>query len=183
MKLKFLFCAAAAFLSAGCNDEDGSGDFGNLKFPDTGELDQTFKADQTSSRLTFEVAEAWTSEVVYGDSRADETTGWVSLSPDHGGAGRVTVEIALTPNDTGEERSASIVSAVERIVSRFRSGSRRQAGRTRRPNPIRRLNRNRGDGSWRSIRSPIMGTNPAGSCIMISAVISSTTPRGVLPVS
>jgi hypothetical protein len=88
MKLKFLFCAAAAFLSAGCNDEDGSGDFGNLKFPDTGELDQTFKADQTSSRLTFEVAEAWTSEVVYGDSRADETTGWVSLSPDHGGAGR-----------------------------------------------------------------------------------------------
>ena len=53
MKLKFLFCAAAAFLSAGCNDEDGSGDFGNLKFPDTGELDQTFKADQTSSRLTF----------------------------------------------------------------------------------------------------------------------------------
>mgnify|MGYP007028811054 CR=1 FL=1 len=31
MKLKFLFCAAAAFLSAGCNDEDGSGDFGNLK--------------------------------------------------------------------------------------------------------------------------------------------------------
>ena len=106
MKLKFLFCAAAAFLSAGCNDEDGSGDFGNLKFPDTGELDQTFKADQTSSRLTFEVAEAWTSEVVYGDSRADETTGWVSLSPDHGGAGRVTVEIALTPNDTGEERSS-----------------------------------------------------------------------------
>ena len=95
MKLKFLFCAAAAFLSAGCNDEDGSGDFGNLKFPDTGELDQTFKADQTSSRLTFEVAEAWTSEVVYGDSRADETTGWVSLSPDHGGAGRVTVALAL----------------------------------------------------------------------------------------
>lgn len=108
MKLKFLFCAAA-FLSAGCSDEEGSGDFGNLKFPDTGELDQTFKADQTSSRLTFEAAEAWTSEVVYGDSRADETTGWVSLSPDHGGAGRVTVEIALTPNDTGEERSASIV--------------------------------------------------------------------------
>lgn len=81
MKLKFLFCAAAAFLSAGCSDEDGSGDFGNLKFPDTGELDQTFKADQTSSRLTFEAAEAWTSEVVYGDSRADETTGWVSLCP------------------------------------------------------------------------------------------------------
>lgn len=43
MKLKFLFCAAAAFLSAGCSDEDGSGDFGNLKFPDTGELDQTFR--------------------------------------------------------------------------------------------------------------------------------------------
>ena len=81
MKLKFLFCAAAAFLSAGCSDEEGSGDFGNLKFPDTGELDQTFKADQTSSRLTFEAAEAWTSEVVYGDSRADETTGGEVFRP------------------------------------------------------------------------------------------------------
>ena len=135
MKLKFLFCAAAAFLSAGCSDEEGSGDFGNLKFPDTGELDQTFKADQTSSRLTFEAAEAWTSEVVYGDSRADETTGWVSLSPDHGGAGRVTVEIALTPNDTGEERSASIV--IRCGENRVEVSVRQQAAGGEEPSPDR----------------------------------------------
>ena len=116
MKLKFLFCAAAAFLSAGCNDEDGSGDFGNLKFPDTGELDQTFKADQTSSRLTFEVAEAWTSEVVYGDSRADETTGWVSLSPDHG----VAFDIAGQDKADPQSMRNAIYTAID-VVQRRRA--------------------------------------------------------------
>lgn len=102
--------AAALVLLAACSDDDGdcSGDFGQIKVPDTRPLQQTASADdtQTDKGVSFTTEGAWTSSITA--SRADAPD-WISISPDHGdAAGFYTVKIFLASNPSNESRSATI---------------------------------------------------------------------------
>jgi uncharacterized protein YjdB len=91
-------------------------------------LTQTAFADETGvkSDVTFATTGAWTSSIAEGaapkpasmaikststatKSANEETGSWRTITPDHGdAAGKYTVTITLTPNTTGEDRTATI---------------------------------------------------------------------------
>lgn len=56
---------AAALLASCSDDKDYSGDFGQIKVPDTRQLEQTVSADDTQSArgVTFTTEGAWTSTI------------------------------------------------------------------------------------------------------------------------
>lgn len=119
----------AVMLFASCSDkEDNSGDFGQIKVPDTRQLDQTVGADDTqaSKGVTFSTEGAWTSSIA--QTRADAPT-WITISPDHGdAAGTYTLKIALEPNTTTQTREARITitcgtSKIEIVVTQTGSGT------------------------------------------------------------
>ena len=86
------FIAAALFASCS-DDKDYSGDFGQIKVPDTRQLEQTVSADDTQSArgVTFTTEGAWTSTIA--ETRA-EAPAWISISPDRGdAAGSYTLKI------------------------------------------------------------------------------------------
>lgn len=99
----------AAAMLASCSDgKDYSGDFGQIKVPDTRELKQTAGSDDTQAAkgVTFTTAGAWTSSVT--GTRA-EAADWITISPDHGdAAGTYTLRITLQPNTSAETREARI---------------------------------------------------------------------------
>lgn len=106
---KFFIALLAAALLASCGDEkDHSGDFGQIKVPDTRQLDQTAGADDTQAArgVTFSTEGAWTSSIT--QTRADGPD-WITITPDHGdAAGTYTLKITLEPNTSEEPRSAKI---------------------------------------------------------------------------
>lgn len=119
----------AVMLFASCGEkEDHSGDFGQIKVPDTRQLDQTAEADDTqaSKGVTFSTEGAWTSSIT--QTRADAPT-WITISPDHGdAAGTYTLKIALEPNTTTQTREARITitcgtSKIEIVVTQTGSGT------------------------------------------------------------
>lgn len=63
-----------------------------------------FTAEGGEDIFSFTTTEAWTAEVI--NSRAD---GWCSISPTSGAAGSATITVTTEPNDTPDDRSASIV--------------------------------------------------------------------------
>lgn len=99
----------AAALLASCSDnKDYSGDFGQIKVPDTRQLEQTAGSDDTQAAkgVTFTTEGAWTSTITA--TRA-EAPYWIAISPDHGdAAGTYTLRITLQPNTTAENREARI---------------------------------------------------------------------------
>lgn len=100
---------AAALLASCSDDKDYSGDFGQIKVPDTRQLEQTVSADDTQSArgVTFTTEGAWTSTIA--ETRA-EAPAWISISPDRGdAAGSYTLKITLEPNTSGASRTATIV--------------------------------------------------------------------------
>ena len=100
---------ATALLASCSDDKDYSGDFGQIKVPDTRQLEQTISADDTQSArgVTFSTEGAWTSAITQTRTEAPD---WISVSPDHGdAAGTYTLKITLEPNDSEESRSATIV--------------------------------------------------------------------------
>jgi len=107
---KFFMAFIAAALLASCSDDkDYSGDFGQIKVPDTRQLEQTVSADDTQSArgVTFTTEGAWTSTIA--ETRA-EAPAWISISPDRGdAAGSYTLKITLEPNTSGASRTATIV--------------------------------------------------------------------------
>ena len=62
---------AAALLASCSDDKDYSGDFGQIKVPDTRQLEQTVSADDTQSArgVTFTTEGAWTSTIA--ETRAE----------------------------------------------------------------------------------------------------------------
>ena len=104
------FMAAALLASCSDKDNDYSGDFGQIKVPDTRQLEQTVTADdtQTARGVTFTTEGAWTSTIA--EKTRAEAPSWISISPDHGdSAGSYTLKITLQPNDSEESRTATIV--------------------------------------------------------------------------
>ena len=100
---------AAALLASCSDDKDYSGDFGQIKVPDTRQLEQTVSADDTQSArgVTFTTEGAWTSTIA--ETRAEAPV-WISISPDRGdAAGSYTLKITLEPNTSGASRTATIV--------------------------------------------------------------------------
>ena len=101
----------AIALLASCSDkgDDHSGDFGQIKVPDTRQLEQTVSADdtQTAQGVTFTTKGAWTSSIA--ETRAGAPS-WITISPDHGdAAGSYTIKITLEPNPSEKARTAKIV--------------------------------------------------------------------------
>ena len=101
----------AIALLASCSDkgDDHSGDFGQIKVPDTRQLEQTVSADdtQTAQGVTFTTEGAWTSSIA--ETRAGAPS-WITISPDHGdAAGSYTIKITLEPNPSEKARTAKIV--------------------------------------------------------------------------
>lgn len=104
------FMAAALLASCSDKDNDYSGDFGQIKVPDTRQLEQTVTADdtQTAQGVTFTTEGAWTSTIA--EKTRAEAPDWIEISPDHGdAAGSYTLKITLQPNDSEESRTATIV--------------------------------------------------------------------------
>lgn len=100
---------AAALLASCSDDKDYSGDFGQIKVPDTRQLEQTAGSDDTQAAkgVTFTTEGAWTSTIT--GTRA-EAPYWIAISPDHGdAAGTYTLRITLQPNTSAETREARIV--------------------------------------------------------------------------
>ena len=62
-----------------------------------------FTTSGGTSSITFTASEAWTAEVI--NSRADN---WCSINPTSGAAGNATITVTTEPNDTPDDRSASI---------------------------------------------------------------------------
>ncbi len=60
--------------------------------------------DGDNNTIIFSTTEYWTAEIL--NSRAD---GWCSIYPTSGNAGEATITITTQPNDTPDERSASII--------------------------------------------------------------------------
>ncbi len=102
----------AAALLASCSDgkdKDYSGDFGQIKVPDTRQLEQTVTADETQAAqgVTFTTEGAWTSTITQTRAEAPD---WISVSPNHGdAAGPYTLKITLDSNSSEETRAAKIV--------------------------------------------------------------------------
>ncbi|SEA91809.1 Putative binding domain-containing protein, N-terminal [Alistipes timonensis JC136] len=104
------FMAAALLASCSDKDNDYSGDFGQIKVPDTRQLEQTVTANdtQTARGVTFTTEGAWTSTIA--EKTRAEAPDWIGISPDHGdAAGSYTLKITLQPNDSEESRTATIV--------------------------------------------------------------------------
>lgn len=108
-KLLFTFFAAALLAACGGDDDKWYGDYGQIKVPDTRQLDQTVASDgtQASQGVTFTTEGAWTSTIA--ETTRAGIPGWIAISPDHGdAAGSYTVRITLQPNDTGSDRTATV---------------------------------------------------------------------------
>ena len=70
--------------------------------------------DGGNNTIMFSATENWTAEIL--NSRAD---GWCSIYPTSGNAGEATIMVTTQPNDTPDERSASIIiksGSVSKIV-------------------------------------------------------------------
>lgn len=112
MKKFFSFFAAIALMVA-CTEsspEDG-GDKPNSPQPQPEKseisLDATsanFTTEGGEKKILFSTNEAWTAKVI--NTRADS---WISIHPTSGGAGSATITVNTEPNDTPDDRSASIV--------------------------------------------------------------------------
>jgi hypothetical protein len=63
-----------------------------------------FTTDGGSNTISFTTSEPWTAEVL--NSRADA---WCLVSPTSGKAGEAEITVTTTPNDTPDNRSASII--------------------------------------------------------------------------
>lgn len=64
----------------------------------------SFAEEGGEGTISFTASEAWSAEVI--NTRADS---WVSIHPTSGGAGKATITVTTEPNDTPDDRSATIV--------------------------------------------------------------------------
>ena len=64
----------------------------------------SFTEDGGKGTISFTASEAWSAEII--NTRADS---WISIHPTSGGAGEATITVTTEPNDTPDDRSATIV--------------------------------------------------------------------------
>ena len=64
----------------------------------------SFNEEGGESKITFTSSEAWTAKVI--NTSADN---WISIHPTSGDAGDASITVTIEPNDTPDDRSASII--------------------------------------------------------------------------
>ena len=105
----FLLASMAFFACSGGDSDTGEGTPNNKPSnppAPTITLDVSsanFTTSGGTSSITFTASEAWIAEVI--NSRADN---WCSINPTSGAAGNATITVTTEPNDTPDDRSASI---------------------------------------------------------------------------
>ncbi len=109
-----LLCTASITLIACCDDNEPPGNDNPppvIQLADESLQQQSFAPDKLTGSFSFEATAAWTATVVETTGRSEQSTGpeWITLSQYSGEAGEQTITITLTPNDTGNERSADII--------------------------------------------------------------------------
>ena len=104
--LTFLLVAALA----ACSKSEDGGTINTDPIPEKPKAEiklnassSNFTADGGRDEISFSSTEAWTAEVI--NSRVDD---WCSISPTSGDAGEATITISTKPNDTTNERLASV---------------------------------------------------------------------------
>lgn len=104
--MKILLYASVLLVLAGCSKEI------NNKIP-SGNSESEIRIDSPSyvfdsqggsTEITFSSSEDWTAEIL--NTRADS---WCTINPNSGPAGRASITITATDNDTPDDRNASIV--------------------------------------------------------------------------
>lgn len=103
--LTTLCAIVVATFSISCDDNNST-----IKDYDKEKLEITTYADDTevSGGFSFTATEAWTTVINYGETVRSGSNDWITLDPASGNAGKVTVNIILDENNTGEDRSATI---------------------------------------------------------------------------
>lgn len=99
--LLFMLC----FLCAGCSSEKESPipETPKIELPSGTDTKPVVSQQGGTSSVTFTATAEWTASAV---TRAVD---WLSVSPTHGSAGTVNLQITLQPNDTYDERNAAIL--------------------------------------------------------------------------
>lgn len=100
MLLAFLFCS----LFTACEEDEENA---QIVVEET-----TYQIDATALEKTieFEAKADWNAMVEYlSNIRANEEEEWLQLDKTHGSAGKVQLNLELTPNHTGAPRSANII--------------------------------------------------------------------------
>ena len=108
---RFLLYLLAIVTLVACTKSDDGGDPNPNPTPSKPKTEikiettaSDFSSEGGRQAISFTTTEAWTAEVI--NSRAD---GWCSISPTSGAAGSATITVTTEPNDTPDDRSASIV--------------------------------------------------------------------------
>ena len=114
---RFFYYAAIIFLFVACSDS-GEESGGNSQPTTEIKLDVTssdFTTDGGNNIISFTTNNTWTAQVI--NFRADD---WCQIHPTSGPAGDATITVTTTPNNTPNDRRASIVikaGAVSKIVT------------------------------------------------------------------
>ena len=109
-KLFLLFASLATMVACTESETDGGKDNPNPPQPQKPTItietptQPSFAEEGGEGTISFTASEAWSAEVI--NTRADS---WVSIHPTSGGAGEATITITTEPNDTPDDRSATIV--------------------------------------------------------------------------
>ena len=99
----------AAFVACSKGEDEGNGNSEPTpEKPKTEIKIETSTSDFTTeggdNTISFTTNEAWTAQVI--NSRADD---WCKIHPTSGAAGNATITVTTTPNDTPDDRTASII--------------------------------------------------------------------------
>ena len=106
--LLYLLTIAAFVACSKGEDEDSGNSEPTPEKPKTEIKIDTSTSDFTTeggdNTISFTTNEAWTAQVI--NSRADD---WCKIHPTSGAAGNATITVTTTPNDTPDDRTASII--------------------------------------------------------------------------
>lgn len=106
--LLYLLTIAAFVACSKGEDEDSGNSEPTPEKPKTEIKIDTSTSDFTTeggdNTISFTTNEAWTAQVI--NSRADD---WCKINPTSGSAGNATITVTTTPNDTPDDRTASII--------------------------------------------------------------------------
>jgi len=112
MKCRFFILTAFLFmvmggLYMGCSDAENNSGSEEPSIEMEGEVGvrPVIESDGGTSTVTFTASGDWTASV----SAITRTLDWLSVSPTHGGAGTVTLQISAQPNETYDERNAAVL--------------------------------------------------------------------------
>lgn len=108
---RYLLCLLTIAAIVACSKGEDEGKGSSNPSPDKSKTEikietptADFSTEGGNNTISFTSSEAWTAQVI--NSRADE---WISIHPTSGDAGDATITVITQPNDTPDNRTATIV--------------------------------------------------------------------------